>query len=107
MKSISEAIEETLVGYSSPLNKLIEAQVKHREGELRSLIDAAIMNCMQLDIREQMEHALSHKLARLLVSKMEGELEKKVNDLRSSPETRARIVLAIDNAIRDLGKGPK
>lgn len=108
-KSIREAIEKSLSGYSSPLEKLIKSEVDKCQGSISMLINESIMHCMQLDIREQIREALSHKLARLLVTKMEGELEKKVNDLRSSPETRARIVLAIDNAIKEIGKekGPK
>lgn len=103
-KAIREAIEKSLISYSSPLDKLVKAEVDKCQGPISTLLNESIMHCMQLDIREQIKEALSHKLARLLVTKMEGELEKKVNDLRSSPETRARIVLAIDNAIKELGK---
>lgn len=35
---------------------------------------------------------------------MEGEIEKRVNDIRSNPEMRAKITLAITNVIKEVGE---
>ena len=38
---------------------------------------------------------------RVLISKFEGEIEKRAAELRSSPEFRARVTLAIEKAIKE------
>jgi len=45
---------------------------------------------------------LHNKLAKVLISKMSGELEKKVNELKQDPTTRAKITLAINKVMEDV-----
>lgn len=99
---IHKAIESCLGGYNSPLHKVIEQVCTARGDLLKTLVDDAFSEVLSGSLREGLKQALSHKLAKILVSKMEGEIEKRVNDLRSNPTTRATITLAVEQAIKKL-----
>lgn len=103
-ESIGNAISERVKqGYGdAPLNKLIDSVVVSRQGELRALVEQCMDWALSGDLRREIKEACAHKLARVLISKMEGEIEKQANELRSSPEVRAKITLAISGVIKSL-----
>lgn len=101
--AISESVVKALTGYDSPLNKLCKSVIDRHLGELDTLVDTAVTNLIcgdsfKLAIKENLEQ----KLARTLIERMGGELESQVNKLKSNPETRARITLAISKIIKEL-----
>lgn len=100
--AIFEAVKAKIAGYNSPLDPMINAVVEKRGDLIRTLVDDAFTDALSGQLREGLRTALAHKLAKILVSKMEGEIEKRVNDLRSNPTTRATITLAVENAIKSL-----
>ena len=98
--AIGKAITGELVGYNKPLSKLTERVVSDHEQELYDLINCefeALLN--DKDFKEQLKIALNAKLAKTLISRMGGELEKQVNTLKADPTTRAKITLAIDGVL--------
>jgi hypothetical protein len=101
-QGIGDAIKERLNrGYAdNPLNKMVDSVVVSREPALRKLIEEAVDGALVGDFRAALKDAVTHKLARVLTSKLEGEIEKRANELRSSPEMRARITLAIEQAVK-------
>jgi hypothetical protein len=103
--AMRDRTKEALSRYGSPLDGLIEKAVTRHEAKFQSLMDDAITKAFDGDFREQLADAASRKLAKVLISKLEGEIEKKANDLRSDPAFRARLTVAIDNAVKQAGKG--
>ena len=98
--NLGECIQKALTStYGNPLGKLVESCVAAKQVEISSLITDAFTEITSGEIRAQIKVAAAHKIAKVLVSKMEGEIEKRVNDLRSDPVTRARIILAVEAAI--------
>lgn len=106
-QSIGKAIETSLSGYNNPLQKLCEEVISKHKADLFAVIDAEVCQLKDSpEFRSAVKDALNHKLAKLMVSKMEGELEKQVNELRARPEVRAQIVLAV-KAIVDSATNTK
>lgn len=100
--AVSKSIITALTGYNSPLNKLCEEVVSKHRDDLFAMLDAEVAGLKTTpEFKAAIKDALNHKLAKLMVAKMEGELEKRVNDLRAQPGMRARIVLAVENIIKD------
>lgn len=100
--AIGEAIIKELVGYNKPLSNLTARVIAANEDQLFTLINsefAALLN--SADFKDQLQIALNAKLAKTIVSRMGGELERRVNDLKADPTTRAKITLAIDNALSE------
>lgn len=101
-EGIGEAIKARLTGYQSPLSTMLDGVVKSREPELRELMEEVLDEALLGDFRSALREAVTHKLARVITSKMEGEIEKRANELRASPEVRARITLAIGAALKSV-----
>lgn len=102
-RSFAAAIEKELTGYNSPLNKMAIAALQKHEPEIRPVFDAAIASIVTDEsFKNELTAALRHKLARVMVAKLEGEAEKRFNDWRSDAEKRAQLTLGIAKLIEEL-----
>lgn len=100
--AIGKAIGENLTGYHNPLSKLITEVVDSHRNELKEIIESNFTKVIRSkEFDKSVKNAFNHKLAKILVSKLEGSVEKCVNTLRSDPIVRARMILAIEDIIRD------
>lgn len=98
--AIFESLKTKLSGYQSPLDPLIQRAVARHSARLESVIDEAIQSVTGGDdFRQQMRDALSHVIAKQLIAKLGGEVEKQVNQLKANPTTRAQITLAINRIV--------
>lgn len=87
--------------YNNPFEKMIEDSIKKQEPELRSILDDALSSCLKdKDFRSSVAESVRGVMARTLVQRFGGELEKQVNVLKSDPATRARITLAIEEIVK-------
>lgn len=99
-QSISKAIISCLTEYSGPLRKLCEKVMTENEPALYAMINGEVASLISSnDFRKELREALNAKLARLLIERIGGEVEKRVNELKADPVTRAKITLAIQSAI--------
>ncbi len=102
-KAIGEAIRSELTGYGKLLSKLTEAVVANHEDELYELINCEFTELLAADsFRAALKKALNEKLAKVLIARMGGELESRVNELKGNPVTRAKITTAINDIIEEL-----
>ncbi len=89
--------------YSNPLDKLIENAIKVEEIQLKKLLIDSINNIVsEADFRKEIYDALRKNLAKILIQRFGGELEKQVNVLKSDPATRAKITLVIEEAVSSI-----
>lgn len=87
--------------YNNPLDKIIEAAIAARSAEFRTILDDSLKSCFADDeFRSGIQSAVRSQLAKTLVQRFGGELEKQVNTLKSDPATRARITLAIEDIVK-------
>jgi DNA-binding FrmR family transcriptional regulator len=103
--AIQAGVKKHLVDdYNSPLKKLIEAAIVANQSTMRTLLEQGIASCMSDELfREEIKQGVRHHLAKILVQRFGGELEKQVNTLKSDPTTRARITLAIEQIVAGTG----
>lgn len=100
--AIVEAMKAKLSSYHTPLDELIKAVVTKHSSDIQARLDAAVSQALTGDFGAALEDACAKKLAKVLISKMEGEIEKQANELRSSPEFRAKLTLAIGDVVKSL-----
>jgi hypothetical protein len=103
--AVRDAIREGVVakfkGYNSPLDKMAEEVIKRQDAPLRQILVDAIQSCVSdPTFREEIAAATRTALAKTLVQRFGGEIEKQVNALKSDPTTRARITLAIEEIVK-------
>ena len=102
--ALKRAINEELTGYGSALRKITERVIEQRSGELQELMDGAIVAAINDEtMRSEIAIAIRAKAAKTLVNKMGGEVEKRVNELRANPVTRAKITIALEKMIEEIG----
>ena len=100
-ETIAKAIESELVGYNKPLSDLTKRVIQANEAELYKLLNDEFSSLLRHnDFKKTLKKALNEKLAKVLVARMGGELESRVNELKSNPSTRARITLAIEEIVK-------
>ncbi len=99
--AVTKAVVESLTGYQGPLRKLCEAVISENYDSLAKLIREEFAGLVGSDdFRSDLKIALNKKLASTLIARMGGELEAQVNKLKADPATRARITLAIEQAVK-------
>lgn len=99
---IREGIKTRMTqSYKNPLDTIIESAIARHSGAMTKLLDesiAASVNDQQF--RDQIAQAVRHNIAKTLIARFGGEIEKQVNVLKSDPATRARITLAIEEIVK-------
>lgn len=98
----SRVSEKLKAGYSSPLDKYIEnvmAQFAPQiESEFRGLLDGCFNSKEYKAIVREEFH---RKVAKALVGKMSGAVEKSTADIMGNPELRAKVLLAMTKVIQE------
>lgn len=101
-KAIKESIIKNLTDYNSPFSKMVKDVIADHEAEFKVLLNDEVSNLLQSKgFKDTLKDALHTKLAKVLVSRLGGELEKRVNELKQSPTTRAKIILAINKIVEE------
>lgn len=99
--AIREGIKAKFGGYNSPLDKLCQNAMEKHQAEFKKLLEDSIASCVtDAEFREEIATATRRTLAKSLVQRFGGEIEKQVNVLKSDPTTRARITLAIEDIVK-------
>ena len=87
--------------YSNPLDKYINESIAKHAPAVQLLLEECIASCIgDKEFREQIAVATRHAMAKTLIQRFGGEIEKQVNVLKSDPTTRARITLAIEEIVK-------
>lgn len=101
LAGVRDCIKGRFDSYNSPLDKLLKDALETHAVEIRTLLEEAIGSCVNDPIfRSDIAAATRHSLAKMLIQRFGGEIEKQVNLLKSDPTTRARIVLAIEEIVK-------
>ncbi len=102
-KQIGKALSDALTSYSSPLVKAVQQSLLEVEPQLKEMASTAISDMIcDSEFKEIMQREIKSKLAKVLISKIGGEIESTVNKLKSDPTSRAKITIAVDSVISEL-----
>lgn len=95
-------VGERLNNYNSPLNLVIDNIIKESEPELADLVkNALLLSIKDKQFVANVNEEFKHKVAKTLVGKMEGSVEKAADKLRNNPAMRARMIIAIEEMIKE------
>lgn len=103
-KLLEQAISQALIDgmkerlrYGGPLDAILKEAIEKHSASTRTLLEDAIASCIKDQaFRDEIRAAVRTSLAKNLIQKFGGEIERQVNALKSDPTTRARIVIAIE-----------
>ena len=99
---LREGVKQRLgSSYSNPLDGLVKNALEKHSGAFTKLLEESIGSCItDSQFRSDISSAVRSNLAKTLVQRFGGEIEKQVNVLKSDPTTRARITLAIEEIVK-------
>jgi len=87
------------------LHKLIDIVVLERSPQLEAVINKAFDGAFaDKEFEQILISEFKHKIAKTLVSKLEGTVEKSVNEFTRNPIIKAKLILAIENIINGNDK---
>lgn len=102
---LRESAKKVFTEYNAPGLKLVVEVVSKNAGLLNDLVSEAMIEAIKDPaFRVEFKAAMRASLAKQLVQKFGGELEKSVNRLKSDPMTRAKITAALDEIIATKGQ---
>ncbi len=102
-----EAIQEKVIerfssSYNSPLNKLIDECFTEHEGILRKIVQDTLTGVFgDVQFKVIVKEEFMRKVAKNLIGKMEGTVERAADKLRQDETLKARMILAIENIINE------
>ena len=98
--ALRDGIKAKMTGYNSALSSLINDLITEKTGAIKAMFQSAISSAVcDPEFVAEIKAAVRTTLAKTLVQKFGGELEKQVNALKSDPTTRARITIAIEDIV--------
>lgn len=104
-KQIGKALSDALTSYNSPLIKAVQGSLDQVEPQLKTMANEAVSSLICDDeFKQIMQQEIKRKLAKVLISKIGGEVESTVNKLKADPATRARLTVAIDSVMASTFK---
>ena len=102
--AIGDSIKSVLTQYNSPLVPIINGVVETNSAEITEFANGIFMSALKSNtFKTGIKKAVTDKFARQLVAQMGGEIEKRVNELKQNPETRAKITLALTKVVNEIG----
>jgi C4-type Zn-finger protein len=100
--AMSKAIEDTLKGYNSPLNKLIQNVVESRASQLREIVTSAFDAVISLpEFKSSIVTAFSHKVAKSIISNNDGLFDKVANELKQDAIFKSKMSIAVSNVVEE------
>lgn len=105
--SVGEAVIKTLTsGYQSPFAKLVgdvfESERKNTEKIVKEVFNEVISTD---EFKKSLKEEFQRKVAKALIGKMSGQVEKAVNELTKDPTFRPKLILSVNNLITDVKNG--
>ena len=99
---IAKQIETVLASsYNSPINKYINEVVAENGADIKRIMSEAFQKIVNTDeFRAEIVEAFQHKVAKAMVGHLEGSVAKAVDVFRSDPTIRAKMVLAIEEIVK-------
>ena len=97
---IQKSIKDQMGGYNSPLTKMIESVMNdNRESIMGKMNDALKTVIEKPDFKAVLVEEFNRKVAKTLLSGLEGLVEKAANSFKQDPTIKAKMIMAIQAII--------
>lgn len=100
---IGDVVVKRLTEYSSPLFPIIDEVIKENQATLKEMFGEAFKLTITADeFKKSLKEAFTHKVARATTDLLIGKIDSAVNVIKSDQTLKARMVLAIENIIKEV-----
>lgn len=103
--AIQKAINDTLGGYNSPLQKYITVSIEKYDKKIIQLLEESFAEEIGKDeFKRLAKEELLHKVVKSIISGIDGSVDKVVNQLKQDSVFRSKLVLFTNNLIEEFIK---
>ena len=100
--ALTDKIGNVLKGYNSPLDNIVKNVVNDNADAIISICREALATVVADDnFKKVVKEEFQHKVAKALVAKLEGSVEKAVEVMRQNPILKSQLILQIEKIIKD------
>lgn len=98
--AVHESVLKTLTAYNNPFDTIVRSVIEAHSDELKEQVDTMLNGIFKdKEFKAILKEEFQHKVAKTLVAKLEGAIEKGVNSYQQDPTLRARMVLALEEIV--------
>lgn len=99
--AIKSKVGERLNSYNSPLNQVVDEVVNQHAEIIKDIANTCLKETLATkEFKAIVKDEFAHKVAKAMVGKLEGSVEKAVEVLRNSPTIKAEMIIAIENIVK-------
>ena len=107
-KSLTKAMEVALTGYNSPLTKYAHNVVAKYQTEIEAVFNAVVSEGIKTEqFKERVREVLLHKIAKTIISGIDGSVDKTVNLMKQDAIFRSKLTLSVNTIVDEFLKQPK
>ena len=101
-QALHSKIGERLNAYNSPLNVVVDSFKEKEKEKIMEICREALKSVVNnKKFAETVKQEFEHKVAKSLVGKLEGSVEKATEVLRQNPSFRAEMILVVEKMVKD------
>lgn len=101
--SISKAFNDALGGYNSPLQKYALNVVNKYQSSIESVFDDVVKEAIKTDdFKVRVREVLLHKIAKTMISGIDGSVDKAINQMKQDAIFRSRLTLSVNNLVDEF-----
>jgi hypothetical protein len=109
IKSLNSAVQiaftSALAGYNSPLQKYVINVVEKYQESIEATFDVVLSEAIQTaEFKERVREVLLHKVAKTMISGIDGSVDKTVNQMKQDAIFRSRLTLAVNGLVNEFLK---
>lgn len=102
-KSLTKAMHDALTGYNSPLTKYAHNVVSKYQKEIEGVFDAVVSEGIKTpEFKERVREVLLSKIAKTVISGIDGSVDKTVNLMKQDAIFRSRLTLSVNQLVDEF-----
>lgn len=101
--SIQKAFNDALGGYNSPLQKYALNVVAKYQTNIENVFDEVVKEAIKTDeFKQRVREVLLHKIAKTMISGIEGSVDKTINQMKQDSVFRSRLTLSVNSLVDEF-----
>lgn len=102
-KAMEKALVDALGGYNSPLQKYAINIVAKYQPQIEATFDQVVSEAIKTDqFKERVREVLLHKIAKTMISGIDGSVDKTINQMKQDAVFRSRLTLSVNTLVNEF-----
>jgi Fe2+ transport system protein B len=101
--ALSKSLSDAMSGYNSPLLKYAHNVVAKYQTQIEKVFDEVVQEGIaSAEFKERVREVLLHKIAKTIISGIDGSVDKTINLMKQDQVFRGRLTLAVNDLVQEF-----